>query len=245
MRLRDIAYQSRIELLEPEPQRPSRRYLLQLATTNLQSFFNEISATGRAWSVCDNPLLLTVGGGVSEYLLPVGDEWGRPLDVTTWDSNDASHVEQQVSFTELADQKFDGGWPRNQGFAYDSAGHSAVSMAFYKKGFGNTQYVSVYPVPTTTSTYRILFSLGNWATDMALDDSPLMAHHHSLLVVKTALDALPASAWWASEQDNRLRRNELRESLSMRLPTLMKDFQRYIRSISQPRMTYRNLYSID
>jgi hypothetical protein len=244
MRLRDIPYQSRVELLEPEPQRPSRRYLLQLATTNLQSFFNQISATGRAWSVCDNPLLLTVGGGVTEYLLPVGDEWGRPLDVTTY-STDPSHVEQPVSFTELADQKFDSYMPRNSGVMRDAAGHSAVSMAFYKKGFQNSQYVSVYPAPQTTSTYRVLYSLGSWASDMALDDSPLMAQHHSLLVVKTALDALPASAWWADEKDNRLRRSELRESLSMRMPTLLDDFKKYIRSISQPRMTFRNLSSID
>lgn len=244
MRLTDIAANARIELLEPMLQRPSRRYLLQIATTNTQSFFNEISATGRAWSVCSNPLLLTVGGGISEYLLPVGDDWGRPLDVTTY-STDPSHIEQQVTFTELADQKLDGGWSRNAGPAYDAAGHSAVSMSFYKKGFDNSQYVSVYPVPTTSSTYRIIYSLGEWASQMALTDSPLMTHHHALLVVKSALDALPASAWWASEQDNRMRRNELRESLSDRLPPLVGDFRKYIRSISQPRMTYRNLYAID
>lgn len=234
---------ARIELLEPMPQRPSRRYLLQLATTNTQSFFNEVSATGRAWSVCTNPLLLTVGGGVTEYFLPVGDDWGRPLDVTTY-STDPAQFEQQVTFTELADQKLDFNGPRNLGIVHDAAGHSAVSMSFYKKGFTNDQWVSVYPAPQQTSTYRVIYSIGNWASEMALDDSPLMTHHHSLLVVKTALDALPGCAWWASEQDNRLRRNELRESFSERLPSLLKDFRSYIRSVSQPRMTYRNLYEI-
>lgn len=244
MRLRDIAANARIELLEPMPQRPSRRYLLQLATTNTQSFFNEISATGRAWSVCDNPLLLTVVGGQSEYLLPVGDDWGRPLDVTTWDASNPSYTERQITFTELGDQKLEA-WSRNAGFSLDSAGHSAQQMCFYKKGFTSDQWVSIWPVPTTSSVYRILFVLGEWSSQMALDDSPLLAQHHNLIVVRTALDALPASAWFSDEKENRLRRNELRESLSARVPQLTEQFRRWIRSISQPRMTYRNLYAID
>lgn len=245
MRLRDIAYQSRIELLEPEPQRPSRRYLLQLATTNTQSFFNRLQQTGRPWAVCDNPVILTVGGGVGEYLLPVGDEFGRPLDVFTCNTSDPSFIEQQVTFYELGDKHFDWDTPNNSSYPMDNAGHSALRMSFFKKGFQNNTYISVSPVPQTSAQYKIIYSLGEWSSQMALDDSLLLAQHHSLLVIKTALDALPGSAWWASEAENRLRRQELRESFSGRLPVLTDQFQQWARSLTQSRMTYRQVYSID
>lgn len=231
------------------PQRPSRRYLLQLATTNLQSFFNEIQATGRAWAVGDQPIILTVASGQSEYILPVGDEWGRPLDVYTTDPSNSSFIEQQIEFTELGDRLMGWDGPRNSQGYLDSAGHAVQRMMFYKRQFSNDQYVSVWPVPTGSSSYKILYSVGEWSTQMSLDDSPLLTQHHALLTVKTAMDALPGSSWWAdgtnAEKENRIRRNELRESFSGRLPILMDSFKRHIKNISQPRMTWRHLYEIE
>lgn len=231
--------------MEPLSQRPNRRYLLQLATTNLQSFFNEIQATGRAWAIGDQPIILTVASGQSDYLLPVGDEWGRPMDVFTIDPSNSSFIERQIEFTELADRLMDWQAPRNAQTFIDSAGHTAQRMMFYKKSFSNDQYVSVWPVPQTTSQYKILFSVGDWASTMSLNDSPLLTQHHALLTVKTAQDALPGSSWWTDEQQNRLRRNELKDSFASRLPILMSSFQRHVKNITQPRMTMRNLYEIN
>lgn len=244
MKLRDIPTAARIELIEPLPQRPSRRYLLQLATTNLQSFFNEITQTGRPWAICDQPIILTVASGQSEYLLPTDDTFGRPMDVTTYDPSNPSSVERQVPFFELADQKFNFDGPRNYQGGMDSAGHTAQRMSFFKKGFQNDTYVSVWPVPQGSSSYRILYSLGNWASEMSLDDSPLLTQHHALLTIKTALDALPGSAWFADEKENRLRRNELQSSFAGRLPIHMEQFRRFIRNVTQPRMTERILEPI-
>ena len=245
MKLRDIPTAARIELLEPLPQRPSRRYLLQLATTNLQSFFNELTETGRPWAIGEEPLILTVASGQTEYVLPVGSEFGRVMDVTTHDPSNPSHIERQIPFWELADER--GNWPgpRNaQTYFYDSV-HTAQRLSFYRKSFTNDVYASVWPVPNDTSQYRILFSMGDWASQMSLDDSPLLSQHHSLLAVKTAQDALPGAAWWGNEQENRLRRNELQASFAGRLPLLMDQFRRFIRNATQPRMTQRLVYSID
>lgn len=167
------------------------------------------------------------------------------MDVTTYDPSNTSFTERQVPFFELADQKFDFNGPRNSQGGMDSAGHTAQRMSFYKKGFANDQYVSVWPVPQGSSSYRIIYSLGNWASEMSLDDSPLLTQHHALLVVKTALDALPGSAWFADEKENRLRRNELASSFAGRLPIHMEQFKRFVRNVTQPRMTERLLYAID
>lgn len=247
MRLRDIPTGARIELLGPYPQRPSRQYLLQLATTNTQSFFNEIQATGRAWAIGDQPIVLTVASGQSEYLLPVGNEWGRPIDVYTTDPSNSSFIERQIEFTELGDRLMDWEAPRNSQGYLDSAGHTAQRMMFYKKAFSNDQYVSVWPVPTGSSSYKICYSVGEWATQMSLDDSPLLTQHHALIVVKTAMDALPGTSWFdhSEEQENRLRRNELRASFESRLPILMDQWKRHIKNVTQPRMTWRNLYAIE
>lgn len=245
MKLRDIPTAARIELLDPKPQSPSRRYLLQKATFVTQSFFNRLSQSGRPWAVCDEPILLTVQPGLSEYVLPVGNEWGRVLDVVTCDPSNPSFIERQVNFTELADQKFDWNLPRNYQGSMDSAGHTAQRFSFFKKGFSNDQYVSVWPEPTGSSSYKIIYSLGNWASDMSLDDSPLLTQHHALLVCKTALDSVTSAAWWDSEGENRLRRAELKDSLSAQLPLYMKQFDEFVRNVTQPRMTQRLMYAIE
>jgi hypothetical protein len=245
VKLRDIPTAARIELLEPLSQRPSRRYLVQKATFVTQSYFNRLSQSGRPWAVCEEPLLLTVQSGVSEYVLPVGNEWGRVLDVVTCDPSNPSFIERQVNFTELADQKFDWNLPRNYQGQLDSAGHTAQRFSFFKKGFNNDQYVSVWPVPVGNSIYKIIYSLGNWASDMSLDDSPLLTQHHALLVCKTALDSVTSAAWWNDEKENRLRRAELKESLSAQLPIYLSQFDEFVRNTTQPRMTQRLMYAID
>jgi hypothetical protein len=245
VKLRDICTAARIELLEPLSQRPSRRYLLQKATFVTQSYFNRLTQSGRPWAVCDQPLILTVAAGQSEYVLPVGDEFGRVLDVVTCDPGNDSFIERPVDFWELADQRGNWGLPRNYQGYMSSAGHTAERFSFFKKGFSNDQYVSVWPVPQTTSSYRILFSLGSWASDMSLDDSPLLKQHHALLVCKTALDSIPSAAWWDDEKENRLRRNELKDSLSAQLPLYLAQFNDFVKNATQPRMTQRLVYAID
>jgi hypothetical protein len=245
LKLRDIPTAARVELLEPLSQRPSRRYLLQKATFVTQSFFNRLTQSGRPWAVCDQPIMLTVAPGQSEYVLPVGNEWGRVLDVVTCDPSNLSFIERQVNFTELADQKFDWNLPRNYQGHMDSAGHTAQRLSFYKKGFANDQYVSVWPIPVQSSTYKIIYSLGNWASDMSLDDSPLLTQHHALLVCKTALDSVTSAAWWDDEKENRIRRKELTDSLSAQLPVYLRQFDEFVRNATQPRMTQRLTYAID
>lgn len=245
MKLRDICTAARVELLEPLSQRPSRRYLLQKATFITQSFFNRLTQSGRAWAVCDQPIILTVASGQSEYLLPVGDEFGRVLDVVTCNPSDPSFIERPVDFWELADIHTNWDGPRNAGAYQSSAGHTASRISFFKKGFQNDTYCSVFPVPTGSSSFRILYALGSWAKEMSLDDSPLLTAHHSLLVCKTALDSVTSAAWWDDEKENRIRRNELTRSLESQLPIYMKQFNDFASNVTMPRINYRELYTIE
>lgn len=243
MRLRDIATACRVELLEPLPQRPSRRYLLQLATTNVQNYYNKISATGRAWAVSEFDLF--VSPSVREYTATVTDI-GRILDVTTKDDSNPVHIERPVRFWDLAESRAHWEAPANLPSItfYDSA-HTAQRISFFRKNFLDTVYCQLMPIPQQACVYRVLYANKGVASDMALDDSPILTQHHALIVTKTALDATPGSAWWANEKENRIRRGELQESFKLRLPPLMSEFDKYVRNQVQPRQTSRLVYSID
>lgn len=243
MDLRDIATAARIELVEPLPQRPSRRYLLQLATSNVQNYFNRLSNTGRPWAVAET--LLVVSPSTSEYLMPV-DDISKILDVTTANPNNPAHVERQIPFWDFPDLRTDWNAPANlPAITFYDSQHTAQRIAFFRKDFQNACYAAVWPIPQFTCSYRVLYSVTGSAPTMSLDDSPILTQHHFLLSTKTALDALPGSGWWANEDENRIRRKELAASLASRLPDLEKQFDRYIRSLTTPRMTRRLTYAID
>lgn len=243
MRLRDIPTAARIELIDPLPQRPSRRYLLQLATSATQNYLNRLSNTGRPWAVAET--LLTVTPNVLEYLIPVNNV-SKIMDVTTtFDDNDA-HIERQIPFWDFPDLRTDWNAPANLPAItfYDSV-HTAQRVAFYRKNWNNACYASVWPIPQFACSYRVLYSVVGNAPEMSLDDSPLLTQFHNLLTTRTALDALAGSAWWADESENRIRRKELAASLSARLPDMEAQFNRYMRSLTQSRMTKRLTLSID
>jgi hypothetical protein len=243
MELRDISTAARIELLEPLPQRPSRRYLLQLATSNLQSYMNRLSNTGRPWAVSET--LLVVSPNVNEYLMPVSDI-AKVMDVTTVAEGNDYHIERQIPFWDLNDLRVDWNAPPNiPAITFYDSHHTAQRIAFSRKDWQDAVYATVWPIPQFTCSYRVLYGVKGSAPTMSLDDSPIITQHHFLLSTKTALDALPGSAWWSDEQQNRLRRNELAASLGNRLPDLLKQYDIFVRSMTTRRMTRRLTYAID
>lgn len=243
MDLRGIATGARVELLEPFPQRPSRRYLLQLATSTTQNYMNRISNTGRPWSIAET--LLVVSPNVIEYLLPV-DNISKIQDVTTVADNNDSFIEWQVPFFDFQDLRHDWNAPANlPAITFYDATHTARRIAFYRKNWENAAYCSVWPIPQFTASYRVLYSVVGNAPSMSLDQEPILTQFHNMLVTKTAVDALPGSAWWQDEDQNRIRRKELAASFASRLPEMEQAFNIYVRSLTTSRMTRRLTYSLD
>lgn len=243
MNLRDIATSARIELVDPLPQRPSCRYLLQLATSVTQNYFNRLSNTGRPWSIAET--LLAVSPNVSEYLLPVSNI-SKVQDVTTVSSDNDAHIERQVPFFDLQELRSDWNAPANlPAITFYDSQHTAQRIAFYRKGWENAAWAAIWPIPQFTCAYRVLYSVVGNAPDMSLDQEPILTQFHNLLTTKTALDALVGSSWWADESENRTRRKELAVSLSLRLPEMERQFDIYMRSMTTSRMTKRLTYSID
>lgn len=204
---------------------------------------NRLSNTGRPWSIAET--LLVVSPNTIEYLLPVSNI-SKIQDVTTVNSDSDAHIERQIPFFDLQELRTDWNAPANlPAITWFDSVHTAQRIAFYRKDWQNAAWCSVWPIPQFTCSYRVLYSVVGNAPEMPLDQEPILTQFHNLLVTKTALDALPGSAWWADESENRIRRKELAASLSSRLPEMEKQFNEYMRSLTASRMSKRMVYAID
>lgn len=217
MTLNEIVTSARIELANPRAQRPNRRHLLHLSIGVIQSFLNRMTNTGRAWTVGET--ILQVSSGTSDYSL--GQNIGKVLDVVTYEPDNQEGTETSVPFYDLADITGESG------------------LAFYRKGGQNTLWAKIRPIPTESRNYYITYSIGSWAKDASLDDSPLLEQHHHLLVAQLARDALPATEWTTDPKADDYKRQALDRSLSRRIEQYEQDFKQYIASVNIPRMTQR------
>ncbi len=223
MRFRELLHAARVELLDPKPQKPSYRQLLHLGVGVLQSRTNRLANTGRAWAVEDAPL--SVVPGVEDYALPVSNV-GKVLDVTNVvDWANGPFEEWQVPFHDLSDMSGDWG------------DGTAQRIAFYRQA-GQLR-ARVRPVPSQSAEYRVSYSVGPWAEDADLDDSPLIAEFHHLFTAEIALNALPGAEWSDDEKADEAKRIRLERSLLRRKEEGSREFDIYVAALSVPRNTQR------
>jgi hypothetical protein len=224
LRFRDLLHAARVELLEPKAQRPSYRQLLHWGVGVLQSRTNRLSNTGRAWAVDDTTL--SVVSGVGDYTLPTANV-GKVLDVTNVvDTVNGPFEEWQVPFHDLSDMA--GDW---------SGSDTAQRIAFSRRD--GQLHARVRPVPSESRDYRVSYSVGGWAEDASLDDSPLLQEFHHLFVAEIALNALPGAEWSGDEKADDAKRNRLERSFLRRVQQGDRDFDLYVAALSVPRNTQR------
>lgn len=227
MELSQILHAARIELVGPRAQAPSYRHLLHLGVSEIQSFFNRVANTGRAWTVGETTL--TVSSGVDEYQLgQIGI--GKVLDVVTFDPNNQEASERQVPFYDLNEVRGD-----YRGWEWPGASR----IAFFRKDGYDSLYARLRAIPTESRAYIVSYSIGTWPQDASLADSPLLSQHHHLIVCRVALAALPAAKWSEDPKADDYMRQSIERSLSRRIETYEKDFNLYIASVANPRNTMR------
>lgn len=213
---------ARVELLDPRPQKPSYRYLLQLAAAKVQNALNEANNTHRAWAIDDTTL--SVVSGVEEYALNV--QVGKILDVVYSDPTNVEGTERQVPFFDFTDMA--GDW---------RGGETANGIAFYYKH--GQLYARVRPIPQASKDYLVSFNVGSWAEGAALDDEPFLSAHHHYFVCDIARDALAAAEWSDDEKVNEQKRRALDISLTRRVEQYRPQFKLHLAGVTAPRMTQR------
>jgi hypothetical protein len=234
--LAEMRESCRQRLGEPLPQSPSPKAILQSVCTHVQSLlFNRLANTGRAWTVGE-PYRLTVVSGRDVYLLNVGPEWGKALDVYTIDGSNPFHTSRSIPFWNVQDIHFN--WSELYGYNFLSPwpGINAQRMAFFRTPDGSVS-VKIQPIPQLTATYEILYSTGSWASEASLDESPLLAEHHALPEVRACMSLLPLTKWGDDQKENRERRKEFAASLGRDDSILFEDYQNYVRNINGNKMS--------
>ena len=236
-----------LRLGEPVEQKPSDRIVLLNLSTQIQSYINEANLSAKPWVVAE--LDLNVSPNTEDYPIPATD-FGKPLMVrTVWASNPA-HIERTVDFFELQDLNFDWNLPKNFGntfFNLDGSPHTALRMAFFRKSGLDQAYVRVLPVPQLAATYQILYQIGKYGEEQAVETVPVLPQHHALIEVRTAISLLPMAQWSDDAAKDSSKRGELAMSLKNDALRLENEFQHYIATVAvSRRLSYRNeAFAID
>jgi hypothetical protein len=242
--LDEIISNARLRLGDPLPQNPSIRVLFKFAIDHCQSMYNSIGTVSRGWATSEVPL--QVSPGISDYMIPASD-FGKPLLVYTVDSVNPSHWERPVSFFEIQNLPLAYQGPANGANAManfvDGSFHTAMGIAFYRAN--DQAMVRIRPVPQAVAEYRIIYSVGDWASSADVSSIPALREHHHLIEVRSALSALPFAKWAAGDDEESVKLNDLaRKSLA---PILAKDeaqfardFAGFIRSVGGHRVSFRS-----
>lgn len=234
---------ARMLLGQPSAQRPSDRELLQATLNHCQSLFNQISNSNEPWAIGGNDLILTVNAGQEEYNLSGGPTMGKPFVMYTMNPSNPAHIERMIPTYELQNLLLAYFGPRNGMFLwpsyYDGSNHTAMGVAFYEKGGVDGWWCRIRPVPQLSSQYRIIYGLGNWVQQAALSSSPVLSEHHHLLETRIAQSVLPMTRWTDDEDADRKTRLEYAAKLDNDNRQFTQDFQLYLRSLNQSRITFR------
>jgi hypothetical protein len=240
-----MAISVRERLIDPLPQFPGLRHVFRAVTDSAQARVNQSSATGKAWSIQEVPLSVT--SNTSDYVLPVGTDFGKPLSVLTVYNNTQSYIPRYVEFSEINDLYYDWGLPANVAayvFNYDGSPNTAARIAFYRKPDDPSIWVRFLPTPQLAATYLVCYSQGTWTDDAAIDSSPLLAQFHPLIEMDAVELLLAHCAWFdeATEEGrkaNSSRRKEIAQAQMNMRQKYEDDFDRFIRSTNDPGITVR------
>lgn len=241
----------RLLLLEPRPQKPPRHLVLMELLHAFQSGFNQLSNTGNPWAT--EVLNLTTVDGQEDYLLPVSSRFGKPLNVWTSDPNNPSHFERSIDFFEPQDLQFDWNLPNdiaNAFTSWDGSNHTALRIAIFRHGFleNGTIKARIKPIPRDQSEYKIMYSIGDWATQANVTDSPILSEHHHLFATRACQALLPGTEWWDTDKEgeklNQARRNNLAKAFEQKLEWYLSDWKTYITNMNQEHITFAPMIEI-
>jgi hypothetical protein len=238
--LRQMLSNVRTRCGDPRAQKPGDRALLLLLSTQIQTFVNETSLTGRPWAV--DELSLVVSANTEDYPLPIDSHFGKPIMVRTVYPSNPGLIERDVDFIDLGEFNHDWPFPKDAGVGWsvDGSPNTAGRLAFFRKSGTDQIWVRVLPIPQQSAEYQVLYQVGVYGETVPLDETPLLPEHHGLIEVRAAIAALPHCEWSDDQRANTERRKELAMTLDVDQQRLERIFRRYIATTSASvRPSYR------
>lgn len=228
----------RNRLGDPKPGSPSDRRLFQAVAEQTQNFLNRISLTGQPWAV--DEYMLTVSPNTSDYLLAVGSNFGKPMQVLTYYPENPSYPQRSVDFAILSELNYNWGLPVNvASWTFnDGSPNTAQRIAFYRKS-DDSIWIRVLPMPALSAQYAITFELGNWIDSAGLEQSTVLSQFHNLPEIWACQSVLSLCRWSGDIKADREQRRDLKESLVADESRVRDSFEVYIRSMNSEHMNHR------
>ena len=170
----------------PLPDSPSDPLLMQLLLDQTAHYTASLANTRNHWSV--DKYDQSVSAGTEDYVVPAGQNFGRPFLVHTADPNDPYHSRREIPIVLMQDADLRYVGPQQSGLVAD---HTATEVIFYRRY--ENWFVRFVPIPGGSATYSIwyetVYEYGSPDENIGVN-----AFHH-LLRVQAALSALPHCGW--------------------------------------------------
>lgn len=178
-----------MDLDNPDPSSPNDDLIFLKAADVAQLRHNDAQNSPVSWSLRYWDLQATANK--DEYLIPDGEQFGKPARIHTIDLNDRYHVTRKIEVSEIqnVDEFYQG--PTTAGYSGNL--HSAEVFLFYYKF--NVPYLKIVPTPSGSSRYRVWFETGELPEAALGSNLPAPGAFHRYFRISTAVACLGYCYW--------------------------------------------------
>lgn len=179
-----------IDLDHPDVTGPNDDAIFGKAVDVAQLRHNQAQNSAVSWSI--QHWDLKTQPGKDEYLIPLGEAFGKPVRVHTIDSTNKYHCTDKIPVIGAREVEEYYYGPEQSRIGGQNL-HSAVAMQLFWK-FGQP-YLKPIPTPGETSTYRVWFETGSIPEPALADNLPVPEAFHRYLRISTSI-AIIGQCWW-------------------------------------------------
>lgn len=229
-------------LLNPKSQKPTLDQRFTQLTAEFQAMCNELDSTNLPWT--HNTITVTVSPGTESYLVPASSI-GKVLFAYA-DSSTSTFGPVGLEIVDLDQVTTDlyPFTPLDYGISRDfnelwtlSAG---AQIALYRQS--GSLYFRLAPFATGIESVTLVYSTGDWLTNLNSASTAVLPGHHMLVIVRAAMNLLAGCEWNDDRAYNIDQRKQLAMSLSAQESRYSKNFLYAKRSMSGDAVTSREPY---
>lgn len=222
-------------LRNPLPQAPTTEQLYHTLFTKLQRMVNRLSNTGKPWATEIGNLIIpaqTTNTNFTEpFTINIPPYAGKIITIVNAYNDETfsplSNVIVQPELVNIGDMF--------TGLSVNWFYWGAQRLGIYKDMTGLWKAIG-WGYFSESSTYRVVYSVGDWYSNAGVEDSVLLGEHAAVIETDVAIELLDAAQWSTDEEKNNQKRIAMLPGLSRAYEQSNAEFERYIRSLKQPKL---------
>jgi len=207
-------------LFNPKSQSPTVDQRFTQLTWEFQHLYNELDASNKPWTY--NSITVNVNSGQQDYLVPVAV--GKVLFAYANTLNEPTFGSIGMEIVDLAEVSSDFYLfnPLNYGYSRDFneiwASPFKPDIALYRQD--GQLYFRLRPYNDDLESVTLVFSTGDWITNLSIETSAVLPQYHQLAIVRAGMNLMPGCEWQGDREYNLQQRKQL-------MPVLAQQADRY------------------